>query len=107
MKKIALFAVVWAFLFTLSFFPPAPAASCSETQVRIGTVDRDSDGLRYEDIEKKVKELIDELEKLQKEASQKLRKEVIPLLEREIDRLKEWLRDFRLNRKNEPRYRET
>ena len=57
--------------------------------------------------EKKVKELIDELEKLRKDAGRKLRKDIVPRLEQELDKLKEWLRDFRMDEKDQPRTRKT
>jgi hypothetical protein len=59
------------------------------------------------EIEKKVKELLQELERLQKEAEQKFRKDILPHLQKEIDRLKEWLRDLRPDKGNEPETRET
>ncbi len=85
----------------------APSASCREPGVRLEAVEQDSDGLNFEEIEKKLKELIEELEKLRSQASQKLRKDVIPFLEKEIEKLQEWLRDFRQDRKSEPQTRET
>jgi peptidoglycan hydrolase CwlO-like protein len=107
MKKKVTLAVIWTLVITLCLPFLAPSASCCEAQVRLEAVDRDSKGTGLEEIEKKLKELIEELEKLRNDASQKLRKDLIPFLEKEIDRLKEWLRDFRLNRRSEPETRET
>lgn len=107
MKKKVILAVVWVFLIGSSFSFLAPPNGHAEPQVRLEAADQNSDGMGFEEIERKVKELIYELEKLQKGASQKLRKEVIPFLEKEIDRLQEWLRDFRLNQKKAPETRKT
>jgi hypothetical protein len=59
------------------------------------------------EIERKVQELLQELERLQKEAEQKFRKDILPHLQKEIERLKEWLRDLRPDKRNEPETRET
>lgn len=67
--------------------------------------DAESKGL--EDIERQVKELLQELEKLQREATRKFRTEVAPQLQKQIEKLKEWLRDFRLEKKKEPQVRQT
>lgn len=107
MKKKVTIAFVWAFLISSSVPFLAPAISNGEAQVRLEAPDWDSEGSGLEEIERKVKELIHELEKLRKGASQKLRQEVIPFMEKEIDRLREWLRDFRLNQKKEPETRKT
>jgi molecular chaperone GrpE (heat shock protein) len=48
----------------------------------------------YEDIEQRLKELMEEMQKLEKEATEKIRKELLPLLKKEIERLRKWLRDF-------------
>jgi transposase len=108
MRRTALLITIWVFLLVLycpSFSPPA---FCSETRVQHEEPpDRNPPGATYEDIERKIKELIDELEKLRKDAEKKLRKDIVPRLEKELDKLKEWLRDFRLNEKDQPRTRET
>ena len=61
----------------------------------------------FDEFERKVKELLQELERLQKEAAQKFRKDVLPQIQKEIDKLKEWLRDFHLDNGDEPERRET
>ncbi len=107
MRKTALLVIIGAFLLGAYCPPLSPPAFCSWTPVQNEeSPDRAPSGT-YEDVEKKIKELIEELEKLQKDAGQKLRKDVIPRLEKELDKLKEWLRDFRLNEKEQPRTRET
>ena len=54
-----------------------------------GSQDKDS-----EDLEKQLKELKEEFKKLQKEIHEKFRKEVLPLIKKEIEKLREWLREF-------------
>lgn len=53
---------------------------------------RDFLGEGVEDIEKQLKSLMEELKKLDKDVRGKVRKEVLPRLKREIERLREWLR---------------
>jgi uncharacterized protein YicC (UPF0701 family) len=108
MKKTGLLIIAGAFLLG-SYCPPLnPPAFCSGNRVQNEEPpDRNSSGETYENIEKKVKELIDELEKLRKDAGKKLRKDIVPRLEQELDKLKEWLRDFRMDEKDQPRTRKT
>ncbi len=61
----------------------------------------------YEGVEKELKKLKEELERLQNEASQKFRSEVLPYLQKEIERLNKWLREFHLDKKRQPETRET
>jgi len=56
----------------------------------------------YEDLEKRFKELLRELRKLESEAKEKLQKEIIPLLRKEIERLRQWLREFPFKEEQEP-----
>jgi hypothetical protein len=105
MKKHVVVAIAWAFLAAHGF--PSLATAALQRDVRVQAQDGDSRGQGFEEIEKKMKELIEELEKLQKDASQKIRKELIPRLEKEIERLKEWLRDFQLNPGKDPQTRKT
>jgi hypothetical protein len=41
------------------------------------------------------------LEKLEKEAKEKMTKEILPYLREEIERIKKWLKDFRLEREKD------
>ncbi|RJR52781.1 MAG: hypothetical protein C4576_02230 [Desulfobacteraceae bacterium] len=108
MRKTALLLFAGAFLLA-SYFPTlsSPAFCNWERVQKEEPSDRSSPGETYENIERKVKELIDELEKLRKEAGKKLRKDIVPRLEQELDKLKEWLRDFQMDEKNEPGTRKT
>lgn len=65
---------------------------------------RDAPDWGYGELEKQLKQLLQDLEKLEKEANEKLRKELIPLLKKEIERLRKWLREFqfREREKSEP-----
>lgn len=104
MRKKVVLAVVLGALIGLGL--PAFAPPCAEVR-GVEAPDPNSEGQGLEGIERKVKELIEELEKLRKDASQRLRKEIIPFLEKEIDRLQQWLREFRSNGEGEPKTRRT
>ncbi|MBN2123867.1 MAG: hypothetical protein JW821_06220 [Deltaproteobacteria bacterium] len=45
-------------------------------------------------IERQLKELLEELQLLEKDMREKFRKEILPHLKKEIERLREWLREF-------------
>ncbi|RJR39825.1 MAG: hypothetical protein C4576_20690 [Desulfobacteraceae bacterium] len=108
MRRTALLLVACASLL-VSYFPAlsSPAFCALDRVQKEEPSDRTSPGETYENVERKVKELIDELEKLRKEAGKKLRKDIVPRLEQELDKLKEWLHDFQMDEKNEPGIRKT
>jgi peptidoglycan hydrolase CwlO-like protein len=54
-----------------------------------------------EDFEKQMKSLLRDLEKLEKEAKEKMTKEILPYLRQEIEKIKKWLKDFRMEREKE------
>lgn len=60
-----------------------------------------------DEIDKRIKEMIKELERLQKEAAQRFRKDVLPRLQKELDRLRDWLQELQLDKDGQPRTRET
>lgn len=55
----------------------------------------------HEDFEKQLRSLLKDLEKLEKEAKEKMTKEVLPYLRQEVERIKKWLKEFRLEREKE------
>jgi hypothetical protein len=55
----------------------------------------------HENFEKQLRSLLKDLEKLEKEAKEKMTKEILPYLREEIERIKKWLKDFRLEREKE------
>ena len=55
----------------------------------------------HEDFEKQLKSLLRDLEKLEKEAKEKMTKEILPYLREEIEKIKKWLKEFRLEREKE------
>jgi hypothetical protein len=55
----------------------------------------------HEDFEKQIRSLLKDLEKLEKEAKEKMTKEILPYLREEIERIKKWLKDFRLDKEKE------
>jgi peptidoglycan hydrolase CwlO-like protein len=54
-----------------------------------------------EDFEKQLKSLLRDLEKLEKEAKEKMTKEILPYLRQEIEKIKKWLKEFRIKREKE------
>jgi len=55
----------------------------------------------HEDFEKQLRSLLKDLEKLEKEAKDKMTKEILPYLRQEIERIKKWLKEFRLEKEKE------
>lgn len=53
-------------------------------------------GDEYDDVEKDLRALLEELRKLEEELDERIRREVLPLIREEIERLREWLREFQL-----------
>jgi len=58
---------------------------------------RDRSDKSYEDMERQLKSLMEDVRRLEKEAAEKIRRELIPLLRKEIERLRKWLRDLHLD----------
>ncbi len=61
----------------------------------------ESDREEHTKLEEQLRVLLEELRVLEKEAKEKIQKEILPYLRREIEKLKEWLRDFQ-PRKEDP-----
>ena len=57
--------------------------------------DEGSDSEEYEELQDRLKALMDELKRLEENAEHKIRKEMIPFIKREIERLNEWLKTLR------------
>jgi peptidoglycan hydrolase CwlO-like protein len=55
----------------------------------------------HQDFETQLKSLLRDLEKLEKDAEKKMTKEILPYLREEIERIKKWLKEFRLEREKE------
>lgn len=55
----------------------------------------------HEDFEKHLRSLLKDLERLEKEAKEKMTKEILPYLRQEVERIKKWLKEFRLERGKE------
>jgi hypothetical protein len=55
---------------------------------------QDTESKEFEEIERQLKHLLEELKRLEKETEEKVRKEILPHLRREIERLRKWLREF-------------
>lgn len=57
-------------------------------------VDRDAQGKEYKELEKKLKKLLEEMKRIEKDVEKNIRKKLLPLLKREIEKLKRWLREL-------------
>jgi len=57
--------------------------------------DENVDSEEYKELQDQLKALMDELKRLEKNAEDKIRKEMIPFIKREIERLREWLKTLR------------
>jgi hypothetical protein len=55
----------------------------------------------HEDFEAQLRSLLRDLEKLEKEAKEKMTKEILPYLRKEIEKIKKWLKEFRLKKEKE------
>ena len=55
----------------------------------------------HEDFKKQLRSRLKDLEKLEKEAKEKMTKEILPYLRQEVERIKRWLKEFRLEREKE------
>jgi hypothetical protein len=53
----------------------------------------------YDELEKDLQSLIKEFKRLEKDARDKIRKEILPLIQKEIEKLREWIREFELEEK--------
>jgi len=60
-----------------------------------GKSDEEYGNQEYKALEKELKELLKDLKRLEKMAGEKIRKEILPLIKKEIERLKKKLREFR------------
>jgi hypothetical protein len=104
MKKTSL--IMWVILFSVFASKHvswsstlAHVGSCTKTTEFTAQADssKDFDG----DLEKQLKSLLRDLEKLEREAKEKMTKEILPYLREEIERIKKRLREFRLQREKE------
>jgi len=59
-------------------------------------LDRSKAGRNYEDLEKSLQQLLEEMESLRKDMKKRWNKEVVPRLEKEIEKLRKWLYQFRM-----------
>ena len=59
------------------------------------TADPDSRSKEYKAIEEQLKALLKELKRMEEKTEEKIRKEILPLIKKEIEKLKKKLREFR------------
>jgi len=58
-------------------------------------LDRDAKEKDYKEIEKELKKLLEELKRIEKDVEKNIRKKLLPLLKREIEKLRKWLRELK------------
>jgi peptidoglycan hydrolase CwlO-like protein len=104
MKKAFLTACVILFIFFVSqslSWSAKPVHDSSSTNDTRFTAQDDQSGDFHEDFERQIESLLRNLEKLRKQAKDKMTREIVPYFREEIERIKRWLRDFRLQREQE------
>ena len=69
-----------------------PASGGSE----VLALDRSKAGRNYENLEKSLQQLLEEMESLRKDMKKRWNQEVVPRLEKEIEKLRKWLYQFRM-----------
>lgn len=91
-------AIFFTFLISLGFGSVAGAPGMTFPPLLSGYEKSDSDeedkGEKYEELEKRLKELREELKRLGKDAEKKFLKEILPLLRREMEKLRKRLKEF-------------
>ena len=58
-------------------------------------LDRNSQEKEYKELEKELKKLLEEMKRIQKDVEKNIRKKIMPLLKREIEKLRRWLRELK------------
>ena len=58
-------------------------------------LDRDAQGKEYKELEKELKKLLEEMKRIEKDVEKNIRKKLLPLLKREIEKLRKWLRELK------------
>jgi len=64
---------------------------------------QDSKGKEQKDLEKELKQLMEEMKRLEKKVKESIRREILPFIRREIEKLRKWLREIQPDNKPEPR----
>lgn len=55
---------------------------------------RDAQGKEYKELENELKKLLEEMKRIEKDVEKNIRKKLLPLLKREIEKLRKWLREL-------------
>ena len=104
MKKASL--ILWVILFTLFASKSVSwSATLGHDSLCTGNTEFTAQANQSKDLNKdfgkQLKSLLKDLEKLEKEAREKMTKEILPYLREEIERIKKRLKEFRLEREEE------
>lgn len=59
-----------------------------------GSSDQDSESEELKEIEERMKQMLEEVKRLERELRKKVQKELMPIIRQEIERLKKWLREL-------------
>lgn len=79
-----------------SFHPPTVLSGNAKIRpIASDREDQDSNKGNYEALEKQLKALSDEIKRLEKNVRDKIHKEMLPHLRKEIEKLKKWLKELR------------
>jgi hypothetical protein len=98
--------ILWVFL-PVFLASALPSWSAAHTHDPLLTADAEITGQParsndfHEDLEKRLRSLLRGLEKLEKEAREKMNKEILPYLMEEMERIKKWLEEFQLEKEKE------
>jgi hypothetical protein len=104
MKKT--FPILWVILFiffaskSVSWSAPLGHDSPNTNNTGFKAQADQSKDLR-EDLEKQLKSFLGYLEKLEKEAEEKMTEEILPYLREEIEKMKKWLKEYGLEKEKE------
>ena len=61
-----------------------------------------SQSKEYDELEAELKRLLEEIKRLEKDVKKKIQKELLPLIRREIEKLRKWLHEFHPDDEPEP-----
>ena len=67
-------------------FSPPRFSSCPSAEVNASK--------EFEELEEELNRLMEELKQFEKETEKKIRKDVLPALKKEIEKLRKWLREY-------------
>ena len=82
-------------------FQPDPCEGCAVSTPPVTRIEKNSNGKG--ELEEQLKLLLEEFKKLEKEAEEKFRKDILPYIKREIEKLRNRLKEFSPGKEEAPR----